>query len=97
MRGNGYEKQLGFTPLRENAFIYVSVPLRGNGYEKRFMQAALLARKENQFPSPCGEMVMKNITSSRITVKVPSDVSVPLRGNGYEKQRDGDFFPIMSA
>ncbi len=48
---------------------------------------------EYLFPSPCGEMVMKNqFTTVRRqnSPKFPKIVSVPLRGNGYEKPI-GDF------
>ena len=65
----------------------VSVPLRGNGYEKQRRMERLRAKREAAlFPSPCGEMGMKNDGEELGRKDRQQGVSVPLRGNGYEKQ-----------
>ena len=38
-----------------------------------------------KFPSPCGEMGMKNSWNCIAGTEWEDRVSVPLRGNGYEK------------
>ena len=110
LRGNGYEKQL--ICLIADSFMstrQVSVPLRGNGYEKLWIGCVLwqryspfpspcgemgmkndsLSKKDSsgarEFPSPCGEMGMKNIFVMLNPPAPAQRVSVPLRGNGYEK------------
>ena len=58
--------------------------MRGNGYEKQnSMRQGVLV--DGMFPSPCGEMVMKNLRRLLSTLEKMIRVSVPLRGNGYEK------------
>jgi hypothetical protein len=39
----------------------VSIPLRGIGYEKLAI-AKSVPQNSEMFPSPCGELVMKNLT-----------------------------------
>ena len=85
LRGNGYEKRQNMkgTCLHISA---VSVPLRGNGYEKQ-PGMSLVYILGYMFPSPCGEMGMKNLqTLAHEIVHCFQFVSVPLRGNGYEKR-----------
>jgi hypothetical protein len=41
----------------------VSIPLRGIGYEKQGISfCKFVAKERGMFPSPCGELVMKNPT-----------------------------------
>ena len=61
LRGNGYEKRRNCISESVDDRL-VSVPLRGNGYEKlSFLQNVVpISRLIEVFPSPCGEMGMKN-------------------------------------
>ncbi|EAW44019.1 hypothetical protein N9414_22838 [Nodularia spumigena CCY9414] len=47
------------------------------------------------FPSPCGEMVMKNKLHLPLII-IEVLVSVPLRGNGYEKPHEVETVVIFS-
>ena len=40
------------------------------------------------FPSPCGEMGIRNDLAKKVATAALLLVSVPLRGNGYKEQKD---------
>ena len=65
-------------------FSHVSIPLRGNLYETVMIMEANPRTNGSWFPSPCGEICMKQTTSTSTTTIFTPPVSVPLRGNGYE-------------
>ena len=60
LRGNGRE-----TSPNKNLSTFnflVSVPLRGNGRETGHSITDMLIERAEEFPSPCGEMVVKRLT-----------------------------------
>ena len=62
------------------AVVYeVSVPLRGYGFE---IFKALPNMRFFQFPSPCGDVVLKSVPC--VWPHQGTLVSVPLRGYGFE-------------
>jgi hypothetical protein len=79
LRGIGYEKHSWLMVIGNTIRHNVSIPLRGIGYEKR-------EADENEdipsawFPSPCGELVMKNGESSGKSSGEKSSFH-PLAGN----------------
>jgi hypothetical protein len=60
LRGKGYEKHRPKPGrvLYRGVWASVSIPLRGKGYEKHLQYGRSGWLRE--FPSPCGEKVMKN-------------------------------------
>jgi hypothetical protein len=68
-------------------YTAVSIPLRGIGYEKlqARLQNVAYENGEAEFPSPCGELVMKNRGAGYLLNQTRGHVSIPLRGIGYEK------------
>ena len=62
-------------------YVYVSVPLRGCGFE--IVHKEMEFSNIHEFPSPCGDVVLKYSTVSMHRRKLKL-VSVPLRGCGFE-------------
>ncbi len=61
------------------AVANVSIPLRGIGYEKpQFCVDQIAAGDE--FPSPCGELVMKNVLQMKLLMRLARSFH-PLAGN----------------
>ncbi len=85
LRGNGYEKQSGDTFSRYIELVEFPSPC-GEMVMKNLKALCLRKILLTVFPSPCGEMVMKNVWVRSNIKKLLKLVSVPLRGNGYEKQ-----------
>ncbi len=88
LRGIGYEKH-HVSVVGNYVFSGVSIPLRGIGYEKRKVLEPSCGIGKFLFPSPCGELVMKNgyISTVRDYERYKMFlVSIPLRGIGYEKR-----------
>jgi hypothetical protein len=73
-----------FPPSSISGQLPVSVPLRGIGYERVLSKRRLLKVPLLVFQSPCGELVMKDAAKGAAAEKVRKQVSVPLRGIGYE-------------
>ena len=66
-----------------SGYSLVSIPLRGIGYEKRQGSGSLLYWSDG-FPSPCGELVMKNVARPRDLNQVAAELQEgfhPLAGN----------------
>ena len=58
LRGNGYKELLQGEELGRKD--RVSVPLRGNGYKEPFIAVRPILFISDKFPSPCGEMGIRN-------------------------------------
>ena len=70
---------------RHEGRIEVSVPLRGNGYKEP--RSGELPSTDWVFPSPCGEMGIRNENANYNEIPDDLQVSVPLRGNGYKEHK----------
>ena len=80
LRGCGFKISVKLRGKPATAYA-VSVPLRGCGFKITRLRGRSI-RSDGQFPSPCGDVVLKFISSAALHSDLR--VSVPLRGCGFK-------------